>query len=92
MSRLIDMLCKWLTGTHTKYVENKIREQSPNWDRMVQAIDTREKYRLTVLSMFEDGVSNEGRWIVLKVFTEDVCRAHPEIAEGVIADHVTFSL
>lgn len=90
MNRLMDVICKWLRGTHTDLVENRIRKQHPGWKEMVKAIDTREKYRLTVKSMFEDGKYHDGRWLVLAVFTQDVCKAHPLIANQVSADHVTF--
>lgn len=90
MDRVVDIICQWFSRMHTAYVENMVRRQHTDWENMVKAIDSKEKYRWTVRCMFEDGKLNNGRLLVLDVFTRDVCSAHPTIANQVLLDHVTF--
>ena len=44
-----------------------------HWAHMVASVQDLRAYKTVVLSMFEDGRVNEGRLLVLKQFTDDVC-------------------
>ena len=46
---------------------------SPQWEDLVAAVTDITGYREVVRSMFDDGVVNPGRLMVLRVFTREVC-------------------
>lgn len=43
------------------------------WKHLVATVDDLKGYKHVVRSMFADGIVNEGRCTVLRVFTHDVC-------------------
>ena len=48
----------------------------PSWNTMIHIIDTTDKYTSMVNELFADGKVNEGRLLVLKWFTRDLCHYH----------------
>jgi hypothetical protein len=53
------------------------------WDEFVASTLTAEAYDQVVRFMFEDGIVNRGRLLVLEVFTRDLCDRRPAIATEV---------
>ena len=53
------------------------------WNIWVQDTNTLDKYKKIVTAMFEDGIINEGRLLVLNTFTMDIGWEHPEMAADV---------
>lgn len=58
-------------------------EKPENWNEMVELTNTAEAYKTIVEHMFDDHIVNAGRLLVLEVYTQDVCRRFPDIAEDV---------
>ncbi len=50
---------------------------SPQWEKWLTDIETPEQYSRLVAVLFEDGKVNAGRWIILKLFTKDLCDRKP---------------
>lgn len=59
---------------------------------MAKVANSMEAYRSIVESIFSDGVYNDGRFLVLSMFTDEVCLRHPEISEAIRKEHTSFLL
>lgn len=57
---------------------------------MADIANTVEAYRSIVHSMFNDGIQNEGRLIVLLIFTRAVCSRYPHISGEVMTEYRRF--
>lgn len=57
-------------------MQSYIRNQ-PEWSDLVNSITNVNHYLSVVEELFEDGVFNNGRLFVLRVFTIDVCCCIP---------------
>jgi len=63
----------------TEDLEQNLREASLRtklWPMMLNTIQTPEQYRRLVSSIFEDGNTNKGRWLILDIFTKELCARH----------------
>ena len=58
-------------------------EKPENWLALVSNANTVEAYKAIVHAMLNDNIVNDGRLLVLEVYTRDVCEKYPDIAEGV---------
>ena len=54
---------------------------------MLTTIETPEQYRRLVTSIFEDGIINKGRWIILDLFTKDLCERRPEHKQTIMKEN-----
>ena len=69
-------LCYWITHYSVRFADDE-------WNQWVDCTNTTEKYKEVVTTMFSDGIVNQGRLLVLEVFTTDVHHRYPAIAEEV---------
>ena len=60
-----------------------IRHADSQWNDWIQDTNTINKYKKIVTLMFGDGITNDGRLLVLNMFTADVKQEHPHMAADV---------
>ena len=54
-----------------------------NWDVLVDKANTIAAYKGIVQAMFNDNIVTYGRLVVLEVYTLDVCKKYPTIAQDI---------
>ena len=54
-----------------------------NWDVFVDKAPAIEAYTGIVQAMFNDNIVTDGRLVVLEVYTLDVCKKYPTIAQDI---------
>ncbi len=54
------------------------------WSEMVQSVNSSEAYRKIYEHMFEDNIFSDGRITVLSIFTNDVCKRYPQVADEIL--------
>lgn len=61
-----------------------------SWEQMLDVIKTKEQYTRLISIIFEDGNYNEGRWLVIRIFTKDLGKRYPEMKEEFLREYDRF--
>lgn len=58
-----------------------------DWETMLNTITTLNQYVRVITEVFDDGNYNEGRWLVLWLFTMDLGRKYPDLKEAFVNEY-----
>ncbi len=81
---VLHLVCSECSTMEFKSVQEYCRNHSC-WNEGLNAVTTIHAYKEVVHVLLQDGISNKGRLMVLKVFTCDLCDRYPSIATEVRA-------
>ena len=67
-----------------------VKKNGSQWSKMIEICNTPDFYSKVLKETFLDGNYSYGRIYVLTLFTENLCRKHPEMADKIKVIYLTF--
>jgi hypothetical protein len=82
VKEIFPAMVSWISKIIFQFVKKKhgIEDQ---WSKMIEECSTPEFYKEVLIETFADKKYSFGRIYILTVFTENICRKHPQISEEI---------